>query len=197
MDNLLRTSGKKKRRKEKKTRRNQFAKYDCFWNVCLATDQQMLQLWPYFIFLQQYHIAFQHKPALTLKSTLVTSAALLWWLGTSQLPLHTLPKPWLIAALASRGEAETASVSAFLRRNNLFPPIALTWHEGRKQLDVPISFSLLLVPCLCCPPLLTQLCLTTFPIRHPDSPSCWWRSQSKVKFLCPFLLDTENKSKPG
>lgn len=44
----------------------------------------MLQLWLYFIFSQQYHIAFQHKPALALKSTPVTSAALLWCWGISR-----------------------------------------------------------------------------------------------------------------
>lgn len=61
----------------------------------------MLQLWLYFVFSQQYHIVFQHKPALTLKSTPVTSAALL---GHLTLTPHTLPElpPPLTAAPAEK-----------------------------------------------------------------------------------------------
>lgn len=98
-----------------------------------------------------------------------------------RLPLHTLPEPWPIAALAGCGGAEIASVSAFLRCNNLFPPIALAWREGRKQLDVPISFSLLLVSRWCCPPLLDL----TFPICRLSLPT----EKSKLgQVLTSFLV---------
>lgn len=96
----------------------------------------MLQVWLYFIFSQQYHIVFQHKPAL--KSTLVTSAALLWCSGISWLP----PFP-------SRGRLQPRLAMAG-HRVHLFPlsyvattysPLSVAWHRGRKQLDVPISLS--------------------------------------------------------
>lgn len=104
--------------------------------MCLATAQQMLQVWLYFIFSQQYHVVFQHKPAL--KSTLVTSAALLWCSGISQLP----PFP-------SRGRLQPWLPMAG-HRVHLFPlsyiattysPLSVARHQGRKQLDVPISLS--------------------------------------------------------
>lgn len=62
----------------------------------------MLQLWLRFVLAQQYQIELQHKPALTLKFTLMTSAALLWSSGISWLLLHALPNPQQIAALAEQ-----------------------------------------------------------------------------------------------
>lgn len=88
----------------------------------------MLQVWLYFIFSQQYHIMFQHEPAL--KSTLVTSAALLWCSGISQLP----PFP-------SCGRLQPQLAMAG-HRAHLFPlpyvattssPLSVTWHHGRKK----------------------------------------------------------------
>lgn len=96
----------------------------------------MLQVWLHFISSQQYHIVFQHKPAL--KSTLVTSAALLWCWGISQLP----PFPscgqlqlWLPMA-GHRAHLVPLSYIA-----TTYSPLSVAWHHGRKQLHVPISLS--------------------------------------------------------
>lgn len=172
LDNLLRASRKRK----KKTRRNQFAKYDCFWNVCLATDQQMLQLGLYFIFSWQYHIAFQHKPALTLKSTLVTSAALLWCSGILRLPPHTLPKPWLIAVPVGCGIAKHICFRLPTLQRPVPPSCS---HLAQRKNTAWCANFLLSLPRLshqCCPPLHTQCHLTS--LSQSAVWACWLRSKS-------------------
>jgi len=84
----------------------------------------------------------------------------------------------------SAGRAESASVSAFLHCKNPFPPVALTWHKGRKGLDVPISFSsgvVLVLPTSAHSALLDL----SFPIRHLSLPM---KNSKLGQVLTSFLV---------
>lgn len=56
------------------------------------------------------------------------------------LPAPTLPKPWPIAAPAGHGRAQSASVSAVLRCNNLFPTFCrlAPWKETTRCANFPV-----------------------------------------------------------